>query len=237
MRRDLLTAFRAIIVITILFGLGYPLLVTGVSQIIFPGKADGSLIRRDGVVVGSALIGQQFYETVIGPNGKVEMSKGSPVTQPEPKYFQTRPSGTSPADNAEASAFANYGPNSTVTLAALQGNITTFLCMNTSVPYTTCDSKGFSASDALYDPHVTKASEIPVDAADTSASGIDPDISVANAKIQAYRVAAVRQLALATVDRLVGQYTTARSLGFLGEPGVDVLELNLALDRISNGSH
>ena len=237
MAREALRAFVAMVVITIFFGFGYPMVVTGVSQVIFPGKADGSLIKRDGKVVGSALIGQQFYENVIGKNGKVEMSKGAAVTQPDPKYFQTRPSGTDPADNAEYTEFANYGPNSTVTLAALQGNITTYLCMNTSVPYTTCDSKGFSASDALYDPHVTKASQIPVDAADTSASGIDPDISVANAKIQAYRVAAVRHLALATVDRLVAKYTTARSLGFLGEPGVDVLELNLALDAISNGSH
>lgn len=237
MRRDLLIAFRSIVVITILFGLGYPLLVTGVGQVIFPGKADGSLIKRDGKVVGSALIGQQFYENVIGANGKVEMSKGSPVTQPDPKYFQTRPSGTDPADNAEYTEFADYGPNSTVTLAALQGNITTYLCMNSSVPYTTCDSKGFSASDTLYDPHITKASQIPVDGVDTSASGIDPDISVANAKIQAYRVAAVRHLSLATVDRFVAKYTTARSLGFLGEPGVDVLELNLALDRTGKGSH
>jgi K+-transporting ATPase ATPase C chain len=232
MAREALRAFVAMVVITIFFGFGYPMVVTGVSQVIFPGKADGSLIKREGKVVGSALIGQQFYENVIGKNGK-----GAAVTQPDPKYFQTRPSGTDPADNAEYTEFANYGPNSTVTLAALQGNITTYLCMNTSVPYTTCDSKGFSASDALYDPHVTKASQIPVDAADTSASGIDPDISVANAKIQAYRVAAVRHLALATVDRLVAKYTTARSLGFLGEPGVDVLELNLALDAISNGSH
>jgi K+-transporting ATPase ATPase C chain len=233
MRRDILSAVRSMIVITIIFGLGYGFLVMGVGQIIFPGKADGSLIKRGGVVVGSALIGQQFYENVIGSNGKIEMSKGSPVTQPAPRYFQTRPSGTDPADNAEYSAFANYGPNSTVTLAALQSNITTYLCMNTDVPYTTCDSKGFSASDKLYDPHIASAARVPVDAADTSASGIDPDISVANAKIQAYRVAAVRGLSLATVDRLVAKYTTARSLGFLGEPGVDVLELNLALDRIS----
>ena len=86
-------------------------------------------------------------------------------------------------------------------------------------------------------PHVTSAAGVPVDAADTSASGIDPDISVANATIQAYRVAAVRHLSLVTVDRLVAQYTTARSLGLLGEPGVDVLELNLALDRTGKGSH
>jgi K+-transporting ATPase ATPase C chain len=224
MRRDLLIALRSMIVITILFGLGYPLLVTGVGQVIFPGKADGSLIKRDGKVVGSALIGQQFYENVIGRNGKVEMKDGAAVTQPDPRYFQTRPSGTAPADNAAGSSFANYGPNSTVTLAALQGNIATYLALNTA------------PDKRLYDPHVTSAAQVPVDAADTSASGIDPDISVANARIQAYRVAAVRRLSLATVDRLVAQYTTARSIGFLGEPGVDVLELNLALDATGKGS-
>jgi K+-transporting ATPase ATPase C chain len=224
MRREALTALLAMIVITLVFGLGYPMLVTGVSQVVFPGKADGSLIKRDGKVVGSALIGQQFYENVIGKNGKVEMSKGAPVTQPDPRYFQTRPSGTLPADNAAGSSFANYGPNSTVTLAALQSNIAGYLALNTA------------PDKRLYDPRVTSAAQVPVDAADTSASGIDPDISVANAKIQAYRVAAVRRLSLASVDRLVAQYTTARSLGFLGEPGVDVLELNLALDRTGKGS-
>jgi K+-transporting ATPase ATPase C chain len=237
MRREIVTAFRSMILVTILFGLGYPLFVTGVAQVVFPGKADGSLIKRDGVVVGSALIGQQFYEDVIGTNGKVEMSKGEPVTQPDPKYFQTRPSGTAPADNAAGSSFANYGPNSTVTLAALQGNIATYLCLNAETSFSTCVVKGFDSSGRLYDPHVTSAAQVPVDAADTSASGIDPDISVANARIQAYRVATVRHLSLASVDRLVSQYTTARSLSFLGEPGVDVLELNLALDRVSNGSH
>jgi K+-transporting ATPase ATPase C chain len=225
MRRDLLQAFRSMIVITVLFGLGYPLLVTGVAQGIFPGKANGSLIKRNGVVVGSALIGQNFGENVIDKNGKVEMSDGEPVTQPDPRYFQTRPSGTTPADNAEASSFANYGPNSTVTLAALQSNIAAYLALNTA------------PNEAPYDAQLTSAAQVPVDAADTSASGIDPDISVANAKIQAYRIAAVRHLSLSRVDQLVAQYTTGRSLGFLGEPGVDVLELNLALDRISNGSH
>jgi K+-transporting ATPase ATPase C chain len=221
------------VVITIIFGLGYGFLVMGVGQLIFPGKANGSLIKRDGAVVGSALIGQQFYEPVIGPNGKQVVVKGVAQTQPDPRYFQTRPSGTSPADNAEYSSFADYGPNSTVTLTALQGNITTYLCMNTSVPYTTCDSTGFRPSDKLYDPHVTGAAQVPVDAADTSASGIDPDISVANADIQAHRIAAVRHLSLTTVNGLIGKYTQGNSLGFMGEPGVDVLQLNLALDRIS----
>jgi K+-transporting ATPase ATPase C chain len=219
MRRDLRTAFLSMIIFTVLLGLGYPLLMTGLAQGIFPGKANGSLIKRDGVVVGSALIGQQFYEPVIGKNGKQVVTKGVPQTQPDPRYFQTRPSYTN--DNAASSAFSNLGPNNKTTLAAFQGYIATYLALN-------------KAPDGrLYDPVVTKASELPVDAVDDSASSVDPDISVANARIQAYRVAAVRGLTLSTVDALVATYTTGRSLGFLGEPGVDVLDLNLALDRLS----
>jgi potassium-transporting ATPase KdpC subunit len=224
MRRDIINAFRSMVVLAVVFGLGYPLLVTGVGQLAYPGKADGSLIRRNGVVVGSALIGQQFYENVV-KDGKLETKDGAAVTQPDPAYFQTRPSGTDPADNAAGSSFANYGPNSLLTKQAIQGNVTTYLELNTK------------PAGGRYDTAVTSAAQVPVDAADTSASGIDPDISVANARIQAYRIAGVRKLSLGAVDRLISQHTTGRSLGFLGEPGVDVLELNLALDRISHRSH
>jgi K+-transporting ATPase ATPase C chain len=201
------------VILVILLGFGYPMLVTGVSQAVFPGKANGSLIKKNGVVVGSALIGQQFYENVIGKNGKVKMVKGAPVTKPDPRYFQTRPSATVPADNAASSSFSNLGPNNKATLAAISANIQTYLGL-----------------EKPYDPGLTTA-RIPVDAVNSSASGIDPDISVANAQIQAHRIAAVRHLSLSAVDALIGKYTTARSLGFLGEPGVNVLELNLALDR------
>ncbi len=220
MRRDLRSGFLSMIIFAVLLGFGYPMLVTGVSQAVFPGKANGSLITRQGAVVGSALIGQQFYEPVIGKNGKQEVVKGVAQTQPDPRYFQTRPSGTGEpyvtggtADNAAASAFSNLGPNSKATLAAITANIGTYLAL-----------------EKPYNPGLT-AAKIPVDAVNSSASGIDPDISVANAQIQAHRVAAVRHLALSTVDALLARYTTARSLGFLGEPGVNVLELNLALDR------
>jgi len=217
MRRDILTGFLSMIVFTILLGFAYPMLVTGVSQGIFPGKANGSLIKRNGAVVGSALIGQQFYEPLIGKNGKPVLIKGVAQTQPDPRYFQTRPSSTS--DNAAGSSFSNLGPNNKTTLTAFQGYIQTYLALN------------IGPNKQPYDPAVTTAAQIPVDAVDDSASSVDPNISVANAKIQAYRIAAVRGLALGTVDALVAKYTTARSLGFLGEPGVNVLELNLALDR------
>jgi K+-transporting ATPase ATPase C chain len=221
MIRDLRTGLISMVVITILFGLGYPLLVTGLAQGIFAGKANGSLIKRDGVVVGSALIGQQFYQPVLGHNGKQEVLKGVPQTQPDPRYFQTRPSATDPADNAAGSTFSNLGPNNIATEQEIAGNVQSYLALD------------IAPDKQPYDPALKSAAQVPVDAADSSASGVDPDISVANAKIQAHRVAAVRGLTLRTVEGLVAKYTTARSLGFLGEPGVDVLELNLALDRIS----
>jgi K+-transporting ATPase ATPase C chain len=209
MRRELLTAFISVIVFTLLLGFAYPMLVTGVSQGIFPGKANGSLIRRGGVVVGSALIGQQFY-----------MRAGRKLV-PDPRYFQTRPSGTGApyvtggtADNAAGSSFSNAGPNDLSTKQDDLYNIGVYLKL-----------------EKPYDPALT-AAQIPTDAVQSSASSVDPDISIANADIQAHRVAAVRHLSLATVRRLISKYTTGRSLGLLGEPGVNVLELNLALDRL-----
>jgi len=218
MARDLRSAFLSMIVLTILLGLGYPLLTTGVAQVVFPGKAGGSLMKKDGVIVGSALIGQQFYEPLIGKNGKQVVVKGVPQTQPNPRYFQTRPSSTS--DNAASSAFSNLGPNGKTTLSAFQGYIEAYLALNTA------------PDGRRYDQAVTSAAQVPVDAASDSASSIDPNISVANARIQAYRIAAIRHLPLSAVDALLARYATGRSLGFLGEPGVNVLELNLALDRI-----
>jgi K+-transporting ATPase ATPase C chain len=219
MLRDLRTGFLSMIVFSILLGLGYPLLVTGVSQGIFPGKSNGSLIKRNGVTVGSSLIGQQFYETEIGANGKAVVKKGVVQTVPDPRYFQTRPSSTS--DNAASTAFSNLGPNGKPTLAAFQGYIQTYLALNEAP-----DGKP-------YDAAIKSAAEIPVDAVSDSASSIDPDISVANARIQAYRIAPLRHLSLGSVDVLIAKYTSARGLGFLGEPGVDVLTINLALDRMS----
>src|SRR5579862_1920322 len=148
MRRELLSAFISVIVFTILCGFAYPMLVTGVSQVVFKGKADGSLLKRNGVVVGSALIGQQFYEPVIGKNGKPLTVKGVVQTQPDPRYFQTRPSGTS--DNAASSAFSNLGPNDKATLTAFQGYIQTYLALNKA------------PNGALYDPALTGVAQIPV---------------------------------------------------------------------------
>jgi K+-transporting ATPase ATPase C chain len=220
MRRDIATSVIGIIVFAILLGLVYPLAITGVSQLAFPGNANGQQIHLDGKLVGSKIIGQNFGTPVLEKNGKVKEVKGAVVTEADPRYFQTRPSATEGgADNAAASTFSNHGPNSVKTREVNEENIKAYLELNTN-----------PATKQEYDPGLTVA-KIPVDAVNSSASGLDPEISKANAWIQAYRVAAVRHLSRATVDGLIAKYTSGRGLGFSGEEGVNVLELNLALDR------
>ena len=214
LRKEFITSAITVLVLILGCGLLYPLVITGISQAAFPGNANGQKVYVGGKLVGSKLIGQNFALPVY-KNGKPELSKGEPVTTPDPRYFQTRPSGTVPADNDAATSFANYGPNSTITEKAIAGNIAAYIQLN-----------------GKYYPGGLTAAKVPVDAADTSASGVDPDISVANAHIQAYRIAAVRHLSLATVDRQISAYTAGRGLGFSGEPSVNVLELNLALNRL-----
>ncbi len=216
MKRDIVTSAIGILVLTLVLGVAYPLVITGVAQVAFPGNANGQKVYVDGKLVGSEIIGQQFADPVINAEtGKVKLdANGNPVTRPDPRYFQTRPSATVPSDNAAATAFSNLGPNSIATERAIAANI-----------------KAYLALEKPYDPGLT-TDEVPVDAADTSASGIDPDISIANADIQAHRVASVRHLAIGEVDRLISTYTHGRGLGFSGEPGVNVLALNLALNRL-----
>ena len=218
MRRDIVTSVIGIIVLTVLLGLVYPLVITGVSQVAFPGNANGQKVYAHGKLVGSRIIGQNFGTPVLEKNGKLKEVKGAVVTEADPRYFQSRPSATEGgSDNGAASTFSNKGPNSVKTKEADEENIKAYLELNKP-----------------YDPSLSAAT-IPVDAVNTSASGIDPEISQANARIQAYRVAAVRHVALSSVDGLISKYTDARGLGFSGESGVNVLELNLALDR-SNGA-
>lgn len=218
MKRDVVTSVIAVIVFTILLGIVYPLAITGIGQVAFPGDANGQQIHVAGKLVGSKLIGQSFGVPVV-KNGRVLEREGAPVTEPDPRYFQTRPSATKPEDNAAATTFSNLGPNSRATEEAVAEHIKVYLGLNKP-----------------YDPGLSAAS-VPVDAANSSASGIDPEISTANADIQAHRVVTVRHLSLATVDGLISKYTSGRGLGFSGEPGVNVLELNLALDRLSGGTH
>jgi len=218
-QRDATTAILAVIVFAILTGLVYPLAIAGVSQLAFPGNANGQQVHLDGRLVGSKIIGQSFASPVIGKNGKPEEKEGELVTEPDPRYFQSRPSATEGGvDNAAASTFSNRGPNSVKTREADEENIKAYLELNKP-----------------YDPTLTVA-KIPVDAVNTSASGLDPEISKANAWVQAHRVAALRHLTLASVDALIAKHTSGRGLGFSGEEGVNVLELNLALDRVQGGS-
>ncbi len=222
MKRDIVTSIIGIIVFTALLGIVYPLAITGIGQVAFPGNANGQQIHLDGKLVGSKLIGQSFVSPVIGKNGKPEEKEEELVTEPDPRYFQSRPSATEGgADNAAASTFSNHGPNSVKTKEANEENIKAYLELNEN-PTTKTE----------YDPGLSVA-KIPVDAVDSSASGLDPEISPANAWIQAHRIAAVRGLSLATVDGLIAKYTSGRGLGFSGEEGVNVLSLNLALDRLT----
>lgn len=190
MRKDLTTGLIAIVVMTVFLGLLYPLAITGISQVVFPGNADGSLVKVDGKVVGSRLIGQEFK------------GKG---------YFHSRPSATEYSGNV--TFFGNVAPNSVGAREEVREQIKAYLRL-----------------EKPFDKSLTSES-VPVDAVTQSASGVDPHISVANAGIQAHRVAAVRNLPLAAVEDLISAHTDGRSLGLLGEPGVNVLELNLVLDK------
>jgi potassium-transporting ATPase KdpC subunit len=214
MRRDIIASVIGIVAFTLLLGVVYPLLIAGLGQGLFPGNANGQKRYANGKLVGSRIIGQNFGKPVLERNGKPKEVKGAIVTEPDPRYFQSRPSATEGgADNAAASTFSNKGPNSVRTKEADEENIKAYLELNKP-----------------YYPSLSTAT-IPVDAVNTSGSDLDPEISPANARIQAHRVAAVRHLSLGSVDGLVSRYTDARGLGFSGEPGVNVLELNLALDR------
>jgi K+-transporting ATPase ATPase C chain len=182
----------AVVVLTLVFGIAYPVVFTGFAQLVFSDKADGSLIERDGKVVGSRLAAQAFTK---------------------PEYFHSRPSATSPEYNAAATTFANLGPTNPDLAKAVRRRALAILKLER--PY----NPGLAIGD------------IPVDAVTTSASGIDPHISPANARLQAARVAKVRGLSTDRVSQLIDDNTDGRWLGIFGEPGVNVLELNLALDK------
>jgi K+-transporting ATPase ATPase C chain len=204
--KELVTAAIAIVVLTVVLGVGYPLVMTGVAQVAFPNKANGSQIKVDGKVVGSRLIAKAF----VIDTGKKD-SDGNPITRPDPKYFQPRPSQTD--YSATGTFFSNRGPNSAVGLFFYRDALASYLDL-----------------ERRYDPGLS-AARVPVDAVTTSGSGVDPHISQANARIQAHRIAAVRRLPLARVDKLIDDNTDGRFLGVIGEPGVNVLQLNLALDK------
>lgn len=189
MRMLIRPAVVLFLILTAVTGIAYPLIVTGIAQAAFPRQAAGSLIVRNGKLVGSSLIGQNFTD---------------------PKYFWSRPSATAPQPyNGMASGGSNLGPLNPALTEAVKSRI---------------------AALRAADPGNT--APIPVDLVTASASGLDPDISVAAANYQLDRVARARRLPPYVVRALIAQYTRGRVLGIPGEPRVNVLELNLALDAL-----
>jgi K+-transporting ATPase ATPase C chain len=212
MRRDLTNSILAIVVFTLMLGLAYPLLTTGVAQVLWPNKADGSRIEQGGEVVGSRLIGQDFQRPVLDENGQPrEDEEGNPVLDADPRYFQSRPSVT--GYSANVTFLNNLGLNSKDLSDIFKENLAAYL-----------------ERERRFNPGL-RASDVPPDAVQTTASGVDPHISQANARIQSRRVAEVRGIPLERVMQLVDDNTDGRALGVLGEPGVNVLELNLAVNR------
>jgi K+-transporting ATPase ATPase C chain len=187
MLSQLRPALMVLLLLTLVTGVAYPLLVTGIAQVVFPSQAQGSLILKNGKIVASRLIGQPFDD---------------------PKYFWSRPSATSPfADNAGASSGSNLSPTNPALVTAVQGRV-----------------------DALRAADPANTAPVPVDLVTASGSGLDPHISPAAALYQVSRVARVRKLDPEAVRQLVERHIEGRSLGFLGEPRVNVLALNMALD-------
>jgi K+-transporting ATPase ATPase C chain len=204
MRRQLIPAVISMVVFTILFGLVFPLVITGIGQVAFHDKAEGSIVEQNGRKIGSSLIGQAFTN-----------AKGKPL----PQYFQSRPSSAAGASGDAVAGYdptyssgSNLGPTNPDFLKLVADRVKAYRQLN-------------GLGDTV---------EIPVDAVTASGSGLDPDISVANARLQARRVADERGIALAKVHQAIDDNTSDRTLGVLGEKTVNVLALNRALDRMSS---
>jgi potassium-transporting ATPase KdpC subunit len=204
-------ALRTLLVLTVLFGLVYPLVMTGIAQAAFHGNANGSLVHRTGKTVGSDLIGQAFTKPVL-VNGKPKKdADGNPVVEPDPKYFQSRPSAAGLGYDPLSTSASNLGPENKDLIAAIKDRRSTAAKLDGVSP-----------------------SSVPPDALQASGSGLDPHISPTYAREQIARIARERNLTEAQVRKLVDDHIQGRSLGFLGEPRVNVLELNLALDAMSS---
>jgi K+-transporting ATPase ATPase C chain len=183
------SATRMVLLFVVVLGLGYNLLMVGIGEGLMPGRANGSLITENGHVIGSKLIGQQFSAA---------------------RFFEGRPSATTPPYNAASSAASNYGPTNPALLKEIRTNLAQVLKENPGV----------------------KASQVPPDLVESSASGLDPDISPAAAYLQVPRVARANHLPAGQVRALVAQHVSGRFLGLYGAPHVNVLELNLALLKL-----
>jgi potassium-transporting ATPase KdpC subunit len=201
MLRQIRPAIVVLVALTLITGLVYPLAMTGIAQVIFPYQANGSMIERDGKVVGSALIGQDFT------SAKYFHGRPSATTAPDPKD----PSKTVPAPyNADNSGGSNLGPSNKALIDRVKGDVATLQKQN-------------------------PGTAVPIDLVTTSASGLDPDISPEAALFQVARIAKARSMPEDRIRQLVDDHTEGRLFGLLGEPRVNVLQLNLALDRLSAG--
>jgi potassium-transporting ATPase KdpC subunit len=248
MRRQLITSVIMLLGLTLVLGFGYPLVLSGLSAVGFNHQANGSLVYRNGKLVGSSLLGQSFAD-----------SNGNPL----PRYFQPRPSAAGTGYDATSSAASNLGPSNPLLIGFVPGVNTVGRdgqASKTNPFATMVDPKGAPVTSPtpgqryqmnpdgsfVCDPNTVPEravayrelnglgpdASVPIDAVTASGSGLDPGISIENALDQARRVARARHLAESRVISLVHRYTQARQLGFLGEPTVNVLELNLDLGRI-----
>ena len=193
--RQASVSIAALVIATLVLGFGYPLFVTGISQLFWHGQANGSLLYSGGKLVGSALLGQSFTD-----------AKGNPL----PKYFQPRPSNAGAGYDGSSSGASNLGPSNPTLINEVSERVRAYRQFN----------------------HMAPAAAVPVDAVTASGSGLDPDISLQNALDQAPRVAEARHLPPARVLALLHQQTAPAEWGFLSEPAVNVLQLNLALDGL-----
>ena len=195
MLNQLRPAIVLLVLMTAITGIGYPLVITGIAQVAFQDKADGSLIEKDGQVIGSELIGQSFVDPDTG--------------ETLPGYFRSRPSAAGSGYDAAASSGSNLGPTNSTLIDRVAADVTIIR------------SENGLADDA----------QIPVDLVTSSGSGLDPDISPASAELQIGRVAQQRGITEDQVREIVDDATSGRTLGLFGEPRVNVLEVNLALDE------
>ncbi|MEW2448579.1 potassium-transporting ATPase subunit C [Streptomyces parvulus] len=203
---------RALLVLTLVTGVLYPLAVTGVAQGLFAGRANGSEVEANGRVVGSSLIGQAY---------NLPLKKGQETPAPDLKWFQGRPQN-------------GLGSNSVNTRYELiLSGATNRSADNAELVRWIEDAKAAVVKDNSVPGHPVRPSEVPADAVTSSGSGLDPDISPAYAELQAHRVAERNGLPAERVQRLVDEHTEGRTLGFMGEPRVNVLELNIALGKLT----
>ncbi|MFF8878668.1 potassium-transporting ATPase subunit C [Streptomyces flaveolus] len=205
-------ALRALLVLTVVTGIAYPLLIIGIAQGLFPGKANGSEITADGKVAGSSLIGQTY---------ELPSQKGRPAPEPDLKWFQGRPA-------------RGLGTNSVNTqYDLLLSGATNRSADDAELVQWVKDAKAAVVKDNSVPGYRVDPSDVPADAVTSSASGLDPDISPEYAHLQAHRVAERNGLPVEEVRKLVTEHTQTRTLGFIGEPRVNVLRLNIALKELA----